>query len=63
MSAMSKSFRCDRVRRNNGVVEYFFSRRDGGHDEHVLINIAGDGTEYEEGKYYMIPPFEPATPR
>jgi len=62
----SHVFRCDRVRVNGKIVEYFFSRRsaDQRHeDEHVILNINGDGTEYEEGKFYIVPPFEPATPR
>jgi len=39
MAGSQRSYRCDRIRRNNGVVEYFFSRRNGDQDEHVLINI------------------------
>jgi hypothetical protein len=60
------AFRCDRVRINGDIVEYFFSRRnvDGGQDEHVILNIEDDGTAYEAGESYMIPDrFEPASPR
>jgi len=55
-------FICERVRKNNGVVEVFFSRRDTTPEEHVLINIAGDPNEYLVGGGYLItiePVFSP----
>jgi hypothetical protein len=60
--ALPGIYRCDRVRRNNGIWEYFFSRRNGNQDEHVIKNIEGDGTEYEEGKFYEVPLFKKAFP-
>jgi hypothetical protein len=52
-------FICERVRKNNGVVEVFFSRRDTMPEEHVLINVAGDPSEYLVGGGYLIT-IEPA---
>jgi hypothetical protein len=48
-------FRCERIRQKNGVVEVFFSKRDGaGQDEHVLINIVAKPDKFEEGRDYWI---------
>jgi hypothetical protein len=55
-------YRCDRVRKNNGIWEYFFARRTGQQDEYVILNIVGDGTEYDSGKFYEIPVFQKAFP-
>jgi hypothetical protein len=52
-------FICERVRKNNGVVEVFFSRRDTTSEEHVMVNIAADPTEYLVGGGYLIT-IEPA---
>ena len=66
---MSRAYRCDHVKVNadGETVQYFFSRRSldpDGHDDYVVKDGPADGTEYEEGKYYMIPDrFEPAMPR
>ena len=32
-------YRCDRIRQNNGIWEYFFARRNGENDEYVILNI------------------------
>lgn len=56
------TYRCDRIRRNNGTWEYFFARRTGDQDEYVILNIQGDGKEYEEGKFYEVPEFKKAFP-
>ena len=60
--ALPGIYRCDRVRKNNGVWEYFFAKRSGDKDEYVILNIQGEGTEYEKGKMYEIPDFKKAFP-
>jgi len=55
-------YRCERVRKNNGIIEVFFTRRDIAQEEHAIVNIVADPSEYEEGKYYWIT-IEPAFPR
>jgi hypothetical protein len=55
-------YRCDRIRKNNGIWEYFFAIINGDNDEYVILNITGDGTEYEQGKFYEVPVFKKAFP-
>ena len=51
-----KTFRCERVRPNNGIVEAFLSRRSTtAHDEHALLNlIADDYPAFAEGTEYSV---------
>lgn len=55
---------CQRVRRNNGIIEAFFTRHQSealSHEEHVLMNVLSDRGEPETGKEYWIT-VEPAFP-
>jgi len=49
-------YRCERVRRINGLVEFLFTRRD--HrmaEQHVIFNVLADSGAYEVGKLYLVP--------
>jgi len=54
-------FKCERVRPNNGIIEVFFTRREGDQDEHVLVNVLAKGDQYQQGQFYWIT-IEPAFP-
>jgi hypothetical protein len=54
-------YRCERVRKNNGIIEVFFTRHDLVQEEYVLVNIVADPDEYEVRKPYWIT-IEPAFP-
>ena len=56
-----KKYRCERVRKNNGMVEFFFKCVDGEQEEYILINIVAKPDRYVEGKYYWFSD-EPAFP-
>lgn len=51
--------RCERVRRNNGMTEVFFTRHSNfsgekKQDEHVLINAHVEPGEFEINKEYIV---------
>lgn len=51
--------RCERVRKNNGVLEILFTRRPpagelGTQEWHVLMNIEAEQNQYEEGSFYWV---------
>lgn len=56
-----KKYRCERVRRNNGILEAMFKRDEDGQEEVILVNIIAKPDRYEVGKYYWFSD-EPAFP-
>lgn len=57
-------YRCDRVRQNNGMMEFFFTCVEGHEDQvqYVLINIIAEPDEYKVGEIYWWSKPEPAFP-
>jgi hypothetical protein len=56
-----RKFLCERVRRNNGIVEVLWTRIEGEQDELVLVNVIAGPDRYQEGRHYWIH-IEPAFP-
>lgn len=57
---------CERIRRNNGIVEVFFTRRQDfadalSQEEHVLINLLCNPDEFKQGSEYWVT-IDPAFP-
>lgn len=50
--------RCERIRRNNGIMEILFTKRAGNgaeaHEEHGLFNLLSDRGTPEHGRLYKI---------
>jgi hypothetical protein len=57
-----KKFLCERIRKNNGIVEIFFAKRDGAQEEIVIVNLlTSPDDRYDEDKEYWIT-IDPAFP-
>ena len=56
-----KKYRCERIRKNNGIIEVMFKRDEDGQEEIILINIISQPDRFEEGKHYWWQ-VEPAFP-
>ena len=56
-----KRYRCERVRKNNGVIEAFFKSEEGDQEEYILINVIAEPDRYVVGKVYWWSD-EPAFP-
>ena len=58
--------KCERVRRNNGIIEVFLTKRmdlsaGKSQEEHALFNLVRDPKDFEEGREYWIT-IDPAFP-
>lgn len=62
MTYPRSKWRCDRVRKNNGMVEVFFVSVDSPDEEYHLMNRNIPLDRYEVGKHYWLTDPEPAFP-
>jgi hypothetical protein len=49
---VQKKYRCEWVRKNNGIVQVLFKRDEDGQEETMLINVIADAYKFEVGMYY-----------
>jgi len=49
-----KKYRCDHIRKNNGIIDALFKRDEDGQEEIVQINILAGPDRFVEGSYYWV---------